>query len=178
MSRRLAIAIMGGCLVSNIAWAGPQLEDTVSNCMGINCGAISLRGVHQPNEPFLIQVFAAEGECLRLDVVSQTQDTAMLLVTPSVNFGAVVDDRDFAGGDTRPLIVIDPVPTTGWYTVSVSFFDWGPTLAKFVLKYGRYGTGNPNCPVAQLASAPGLKRFGGEPAKASASSVTDIAIRY
>jgi len=157
----LAIALM----MADTAWAGSQLEGYLRQCSGINCGAESIRGVHQANEPFLVQVFAREGECLRLDVVTQSQDTAMLLFTSSVNFGVVNDDRDFAGGDTRPLIAVDPLPWTGWYTVAVSYFDWDNRIAKFVLRYGRYPSGNVNCQQAPALAGQQLERMGGDTMK-------------
>jgi hypothetical protein len=168
MRRRLVAVLIGSCLGVNAAWAGSQLEDTVSNCTGINCGAMALRGVYQTNEPFVVQVFSAEGECLRLDVDAQTQDLAMAVLSPAVNALATNDDRDFAGNDFRPLIYVDPVPATGWYTVLVSYWDWAPTQAKFILKYGRYPTGNPNCPAVATAGASHLTRPSDSPAKIAA----------
>jgi hypothetical protein len=165
MSNKIGVAVVGAMLTANVAWAGSVLEDTVSACTVINCGAMSIRGVHQANEPFVVQVFAAEGECLRLDVDSQTQDMAMLISSPSVNLAGVNDDRDFDGGDFRPLIFIDPVPATGWYTIAVSYFDLGPLVGKFILKYGRYPGGNLNCPIVATSSSPSLERLGGNPSK-------------
>jgi hypothetical protein len=148
-------------MTANVAWAGPQVEDTVSACNAINCGAMTIRGVHQPNEAFLIQVYSAEGECFRLDVDSQTQDMAMSVLGPTVNIQGFSDDRDAA--DFRPLIFQDPMPATGWYIVAISYFDIDPRVGKFVLKYGRYPSGNPNCVAPATASAPassqGIKKL-------------------
>lgn len=170
MSCKIGLAIVGAVLSSNVAWAGSVFEDTVSACTGINCGAMTLRGVHQANEPFVVQVFAGEGECLRLDVVSQTQDMALLISTPTVNLAGVSDDRDFDGGDFRPLFLVDPVPGTGWHTVVISYFDLGPPVGKFVLKYGRYPGGNANCAGAATSSSSSLERKGENPQKALAGS--------
>jgi hypothetical protein len=177
MPSKVSIAIIGGCLAANAAWAGTQVEDTVSNCSIPNCAAQSLRAVHQTNEPFVIQVFAAEGECLRLDVDSQTQDTAMLLASPAVHIVAASDDRDFDADDFRPLIFIDPIPATGWYTVAVSYFDWAPTVAKFVLKYGRYPSGNANCPVPPPATGAQLKQLGVDSSKVKAPKASAIEVQ-
>jgi hypothetical protein len=157
-------------LTANVAWAGPVLEDAVNACTGINCAAMSIRGVHLAREPFLVQVYAAEGECLRLDVDVQSQDMALLLAGPTVNLAGVNDDRDFDGGDYRPLLVVDPVPATGWYTVVISYFDVGATVGKFTLKYGRYPGGNPNCPLLAASSSRSLERLDGNPSKAMATS--------
>jgi hypothetical protein len=177
MSSKFGIAIVGGCLAANTAWAGTQWEDTVSNCAATNCGAQSIRAVHQTNEPFVIQIFAGEGECLRLDVDSQTQDTALLIASPSVLAYDWVDDRDFDNDDFRPLYLLDPVPTTGWYTVIVSYFDWGPTVAKFVLKYGRYPSGNANCPPPPPATDAQLKPRGANASKVKSPKASATALR-
>jgi hypothetical protein len=166
MKSKLAIVVVGSCLTASAAWAGSQLEDTVSNCTGINCGAMSIRGVHQTNEPFVIQVFSAEGECLRLDVDTQTQDSALIVLSPSVLSAGGNDDR--AEDDTRPLFFQDGMPATGWYTVAISYWDWAPTQVKFILKYGRYPAGNPNCAAAATAASVQLERPAGNPAKPSA----------
>ena len=166
MRNKIGTAIVGAAMSANAAWAGSVLEDTVSACTAINCLAMSIRGVHQVNEPFVAQVFAKEGECLRLDVDSQTQDLALLVSSPSVNLAGINDDRDFEGDDFRPLIVIDPVPATGWYTVAVSYFDFGPVVGKFILMYGRYPGGNANCAVAATSSSASLERRGGTSPKA------------
>ncbi len=171
MRSKLAMAVVGSCVAASAAWAGSQLEDTVSNCTGINCAAMAIRGVHQTNEPFVIQVFAAEGECLRLDVDSQTQDLALALVSPSANAIAGNDDRE-EGVDTRPLFFQDEMPATGWYTVVISYWDWAPTQAKFILKYGRYPAGNPNCAAVAAAASSQLVPPAGNPGKAQVPSST------
>jgi hypothetical protein len=176
MSKKFGWVIAAASISTNLAWAGSNVEAFSSSCTGINCAGLTIRGVHQRNEPFLLQVFATEGECLRVDVDGQSDDTAMLLAAPSVNFAAVSDDRDFEGGDLRPLITVDPVPGTGWYTVMVSFFDLDDLRVKFNLKYGRYPSGNPNC-EALTATASQLKRLTAPVPKVStpaASSLEDV----
>lgn len=155
LNRNAAIAVVSGCLAAGAASAGSQLEDAVSNCSGINCGAMVLRGVHQTNEPFVVQVFAAEGDCLRLDVDSQTQDMAMTVVAPAAWESAYSDDRDDA--DLRPLFFQDGMPGTGWYTVVIGHYAYAPTQGKFVLKYGRYPAGNPNCPAVAVTEGSRLQ---------------------
>ena len=175
MTRRIALTLTGALLGAQAAWAGSVLEDVLNACSTINCAATTVRGVHQAREPFVIQLFAAEGECLRLDVTEQSQDLAMLISSPSVNLAGINDDRDFNNGDFRPLITIDPVPATGWYTVVVSHFDLVATVGKFTLKYGRYATGNANCPVQPTASAPTLELRSANPSKPlAAGSATGI----
>lgn len=155
MGNKIGLAIVPVLLATTAAWAGPQFEAQLSRCTGINCAGTTMRGIHQRDEPFIIQIFAKAGECLRLDVSTQTEDMAMVAISPSVWDGIISDDRDFDGGDFRPLITVDPVVWTGWYTVIVSHFDHVPLVGRFTLEYGRYPTGNPNCVIAPALNAGG-----------------------
>ena len=93
----------------------------------------------------MIQIYAVEGECLRLDVSNQTRDLAMALTGPSViRGGAVADDRN-PPTDRSPVIVYNLLEATGWYTVIVSQRDPANVTARFTLEYGRYPGGNANC---------------------------------
>jgi hypothetical protein len=165
---KFTVGVVVGCLGVSAAWAGSQLEDTVSSCSGINCGAMILRGVHQTNEPFVVQVFATAGDCLRLDVDSQTQDMALTIVAPAASDAVTVDDRDDA--DLRPLFFQNEMPGTGWYTVVVGYYDYAPTQGKFILKYGRYPAGNANCTAVAASDAAQLKAPSPNPAKVTAQT--------
>jgi hypothetical protein len=169
----LVVGAWAAIAASQAAWAGSQLESTRSTCAPINCAGMTLRGIHQVNEPFVIQVFAREGECLRLDVSTQTEDLAMLIVAPSINFGQVSDDRD--AGDTRPLLALDVLPWTGWYTVAISPYDVGQTTARFTLEYGRYPGGNPNCAPAPTAAGQSFQLMGGDRSKAYSPASAAVA---
>jgi hypothetical protein len=147
MSNKVIWAIASAFLTTTSAWAGANYESGLSSCTTINCAGMTIRGVQQVNDPFFIQVFAREGECLRLDVSTQTEDAAMLITATTVGDFLPVDD--VAG--LRPVAGIDPVPQTGWYTVAVSYFDYSDLLVRFTLEYGRYNTGNPNCSQATEA---------------------------
>ena len=155
-------------LAAGPAGAGSQLEDTVSSCSGINCGALVIRGVQQTNEPFVVQVFSAAGECLRLDIDEQSQNLGMATVSPNVFIGGFSDDRSIS--DDRPLIRMDPTDLTGWHTIVVSLENPGPQLAKFTLKYGRYPTGNPNCEAA--TSLQSIEPQANKPASAASPAET------
>jgi len=110
---------------------------------------MTIRGQHQSREPFVIQVFARAGECLRLDVSTQSEDTALIIVAPTVLDAGSSDDVV----DTRPIFALDPVPATGWYTIGISYFDYDPRIARFTLEYGRYNGGNLNCSQATAAQS-------------------------
>ena len=136
---------VSGLLVTNAAWAGALLETQPSSCTTTNCAGMTIRGIVQGREPFVVQIYAKAGECLRLDVSDQTEDLAMQLTGPSVLIGgAVADDRN-GSADRRPLLVYNLLELTGWYTVQVSLRDVTDVNAKFRLEYGRYPGGNPNC---------------------------------
>jgi len=160
-----------GCIAvatTGVAWAGAQLESTLSSCSTINCSGMTIRGVHQAREPFVTQIYALRGECMRLEISEQSADTALLVLSPSVLFGQGSDDRD--GADDRPLLLLDALPWTGWYTVVVSNERTGNATVRFELEYGRYPGGNANCQAAAAAAGgmPGFQRLYGNPIKAIA----------
>jgi hypothetical protein len=125
------------------ASAYSQLIDVRDSCTDINCGAMKIRGMSQTDEPFVIQVYADFGECLRIDVTKQGKDAELLVINPNINVSMYNDDRDAA--DDRPLVVIDPVEYTGWHSILVGYWEASRKPTKFFLKYGRYDSGNPNC---------------------------------
>src|SRR4030095_3034156 len=132
------------------AWAGSQIESSFSSCGTINCAGETIRGTHQATEPFVSQIFARAGECLRLDVTQQSADTALRVVGPTVFFTQVNTNRE--AGDTRPLLQLDDLPKTGWYTILVSLQGAGNTVVNFTLDYGRYPGGNATCAAAGPAA--------------------------
>ena len=149
MLNKVQWVIASALLTTTAAWAGAQYESTLSSCTTINCSGMTIRGIQQSAEPFIIQVFARAGECMRLDVSSQTEDTAILLVAPTVDETGFVDDADGA----RPIFGLDPVPHTGWYTVAISYFIFDERISRFTLEYGRYPGGNLNCSQATATKA-------------------------
>jgi hypothetical protein len=149
MLHKISSFIAMSFLTSTAAWAGSHFESPLSTCTTINCSGMTIRGQQQSSEPFVIQVYAREGECLRLDVSTQTEDTALLIVAPAVpNTGS---SDDVVG--TRPIFGLDPVPITGWYTIAVSYFTYDPRISRFTLEYGRYNGGNLNCSQATAAQS-------------------------
>ncbi len=128
--------------------ASSLLTDPLSSCTTINCGAMTLPGNVRQQVPFVVQVFAAEGECLRLDVTMASADLAMVVSSVDPLFYYYNDDR--ATGANRPLLMIDPVDATGWHTVHINHYSGDAIDASFTLRYGRYPAGSVNC----VASAP------------------------
>lgn len=148
------LAISGAGLFASLpAKAGATLWVPPSACTGINCASnvlnanitssSSLNGI----EPFVVQLMGAPLDCIRLDLVSQTTDLELTVISPN---GTVWRNDNRAAGDTRPLIVIPAGNIAGWYTVQISRFDGVPPVpgGHFggTLQYGRYNPGaNPNC---------------------------------
>jgi hypothetical protein len=133
-------------------------DETVSSCTGINCSSLRLPGtvsVSTPSpEPWVLSLFAAAGECLRLDVVTQDNDLEMVVAAPD---GTVFVNDDRTGIDRRPLVAVPSAPVRGWYTVQIARFDGDDVVANFALAYGRYSARNANCspPTPPLMPARG-----------------------
>jgi len=134
------------------ALAGSKVRDGVSNCSIINCGVKAIDGHVDTDEPFVIQVFADVGECLRLDINKTRGDTTMVVIPPILFGREPADGNVFANDDTggvepfslQSLVKIDPTPSKGFYTVVIGKFD-GAGKANFRLSYGRFASGNVNC---------------------------------
>jgi hypothetical protein len=163
------LAIVTASLAAGSAWAGSQLESRLSSCTTENCGGETIRATHQATEPFVTQIFARAGECLRLDVTDQSADVALVVVSPVPP--AIVRNADRSAGDTRPLVKVDGLDFTGWYTVIVGFEGAGNTVVRFRMDYGRYPGGNANCAAAATTTAQRFERLVGDPAKVVAPAV-------
>lgn len=142
----LALGVSLG--TSSQVWAGAGVTDTPDSCTGINCGSQSINATYTQNQfgqslPFTTQVFVPGGFCVRLEVTSQGSggDLEMVLVSPN---GTVWRDDDSAGNN-RPLIKVNAAPVFGWYNLQVSHFAGTGATTNFILRYGLYTSGNPNC---------------------------------
>jgi hypothetical protein len=144
------------------AQASTVRDPTVSASSTINDSIVTINGQLNDTDtgvtPWVIQVFAAAGDCVRLNVSTTNFDSEIVTTAPG---GAVYRDDD-SGGSLRPLVMIDPAPFTGWYTVQVAHWAGSPINADFTLKYGRYTSGNANC------SSPTTPLGGFEPASTKA----------
>ena len=135
-------------LACGVASATNLFDPSVSSTSTLDGSSIELDGtLHDTNgnpAPWVVEVYAGVGECVRLFVTTTAFDAKLTVVAPN---GAVYRDDD-SGGSLRPLVRIANAPSTGWYTVQVAQFSGAPTNANFTLKYARYNGGNPNCAVA------------------------------
>jgi hypothetical protein len=146
----IAFAIANAPL--NTSYAADLIyEQPLNTCTTLNCNAVVLNGISLKNAfgnsiSYTSQVFASAGECIRLDVFSESADMKMVLVSPS---GAVWRNDDRSPGDLRPLITAQ-ADVNGYYTVQINFYDGNQatnTLQTFSLAYGRYAVGtSTNCP--------------------------------
>lgn len=147
-------AAFGITLAATEASSGSAVAVGLATCTTTNCRAKTIQGLYTSSnglavgQAWVYQFYAQQGDCLRLDVVSQTSDTEMALVSPNPATGNTVNfvwaDDDLSGG-LRPLIKVDPVPRTGYYTLVLSRFSASAVNASFGIKYGRYNSGNMNC---------------------------------
>ena len=157
----LAPAILAavGALASTHAGASTNMFDpSVASTTKIDGSEIVLNGtLHDTNGltmPWTTSVYAQPGECMRLFVDSVNFDPKLTVIAPN---GEVFRDDD-SGGSLRPLVKIASTPVQGWYTVQVAQFAGAPQAdTDFVLKYGRFTAGNPNCanPTVPLVNAGG-----------------------
>lgn len=116
-------------------------DNTVSTCDTVNCSSLTLPATYVVAEPYVTQVYATKGQCLRLDVTVQAVDLEMVLVSPN---GKSWRNDDRVNGDTRPLIRAT-ANVTGWYLLQVGYYSGAGTTGDFTLRYGRYRSGNANC---------------------------------
>lgn len=162
MRRQLPILVLGMLVVAmlfgpGLATASTELFDnTVSACTTANCSSLVLPGTMLSFGAgsagnWVANVFATPGQCVRLDVITQTTDLEMVVVAPN---GVVFRNDDRAVGDVRPLVKIGSAPNNGWYTVHLSHFLGSAVSANFTLLYGRYTAGNPNCSVPTPSLGP------------------------
>jgi hypothetical protein len=147
----IAFAIANAPLHTSYA-ADLIFDPALNACTTLNCNAVILNGISLKSSfgdsiSYTSQVFAGAGECIRLDVFSESADMKMVLVSPS---GTVWrnDDRS-PGSDLRPLITAQ-ADVKGYYTVQINFWNGNQatnTLQFFSLAYGRYVVGtSTNCP--------------------------------
>ena len=161
----LAFGLISGTLLLTPALSSAQtniFDDTVSTSNVINGSSLRIPGTVLSFGPsagsFDINVFAGANECVRLDVISQDTDLEMVVVAPN---GTLFRNDDRTSTDLRPLIKMTPTSNNGWYTVHLARFNGSAVNGNFVLLYGRYNQGNPNCAspsAGQLARQASEKR--------------------
>ena len=137
------------CMTTGLASAGTLIfDDTPGTCTGLNCSSLRIPGTVTAFGGsagyFEVGLFATPGQCLRAEVISQGADLEMVVRAP--NGSIFRNDNKFAA--TCPLcprVVVNNTPNHGWYSTTVQSSSGAAVETNFVLLYGRYPLGNPNC---------------------------------
>ena len=156
MVKKTAVKLLGAggvvlsvALMVGTAWAGSEFVAPASSSTAINGGAatvthaatMSASGAH----PWVAQIQAPAGRCLRIGVTSQTTDLGMQVAAPNTFTAWRNDDKGGAVCGLCPLVKIFSTPFTGWYTVSIVRYNGQPISGSFTLRFAHYPVGNPNC---------------------------------
>lgn len=120
------------------AWAGPKLVPLFGTNFRVN-GLVG-DSSNQNRDPFVVQLFSAGNECLRIAGVTQGADLEATLTSPT---GRIWQDDD-GNGSQRPLIkAITDV--RGWYTFQMSHFSTGVVNADFSVDLLRTTSTSASC---------------------------------
>jgi hypothetical protein len=149
-----------------VLWATPIFDPDTIDCAGINCSSVRIDGVVRESfgevHPWVIELFAFAGKCLRVDVTAQNADLQAVLIAPNGNVYRNDDSGGIGPCPLCPLIKVDPTPgfdpadpfrNRGWYTLQIAPFGGAAVGANFTLLYGHYPAGNPNCAGATVPLA-------------------------
>lgn len=131
-------------LSAGSAWAGPKLVPLFNTTFRVNGLVGDSSDVNAPGvrnrDPFVVQLFSAGNECLRIAGVAQDADVEATLTSPT---GRVWQDDD-GNGQNRPLIkAITDV--RGWYTFQVSHFSTAAVNVDFSVDLLRTASVSPLC---------------------------------
>ena len=134
--------------VSTPAAASNMWDPSVSTCSTINCSSVQIDATILRSgaavAPWVGEIYARGGECLRLDIIDVIPSADLELVVVASN-GTVYRNDNRNSTIDRPLVKIGNTPVGGWYSVSVLPAGGAVIQADFTLVYGRYNVGNPNC---------------------------------
>jgi hypothetical protein len=163
-----ALAALGALACSQAA-ATNMFNPVVSSSTVLDGASIAISGTLNDTsnnaQPWVAELFAGAGECMRLFVTTTAFDAKITVAAPN---GEIFRDDD-SGGFLRPLVKIAGAPVSGWYTVQVAQFAGAPTDTSFTMLYGRYDGGNINCATPTVPLARGA---GAAPEEAKAPPAT------
>jgi hypothetical protein len=134
-----AAAVLGAALAaSSPALAGPKLFAYAGS-------SITFNGTTEttPNgnvDPFVVELFSAGDECLRILVTAQGADLEATLVAPD---GLTWRDDD-SGGNLRPQIIAITT-VRGWHILRLSHFAGQAVNADFTAMVARLPSNNAVC---------------------------------
>ncbi len=136
------VIILVLAFATSSAFAGAKIFHSVVRQAG---GFTLFSGTYESNEngntdPFVVQIFSSGTECVRLEVVFQSADMEMTLISPTGTIWQN-DDGDASG---QPLLkVITDV--RGWYPLVVSHFNGTSLISDFDIQYGRFPSTSEQC---------------------------------
>jgi hypothetical protein len=147
------LSLLGAVVL--LATGGPAVatnmfSDPPKACGTLNCNSLRIKGTVLLSSshalPWVAQIAARQGECLRIDVTAQGTDLEAVLIAPDGSWTWRDDNR--SSSDLKPLIITYAVPQYGWYTLQLSHAAGSPVNADFTLYFGRYLVNDqPNCPI-------------------------------
>ena len=155
------ILILGLALVALVvsAEAGGPMRIPPNTCEEINCNARSVGGVVLAFPPFAYpwvgEFFAGFGQCIRLDVIEQSADMELHVISPNGDIFQN-DNKGTAAGSPCPmcpLVKITKAPLGGWYTVRVGRSNGAAVNAAWTMLVSQYPLGNINCAESTAAMA-------------------------
>jgi len=130
--------ILATALACTPAFAGPKMFAYLGNSFTFN--GTTETTANGNVDPFVVELFSAGSECLRIAVTAQATDLEATLVSPD---GLTWRDDD-GGGSLRPLIkAITGV--RGWYILRLSNFAGQAVNADFTATVARLSSGDASC---------------------------------
>ncbi|MEK6783907.1 MAG: hypothetical protein AABY61_00315 [Nitrospirota bacterium] len=144
--------VLGVVLMVGSTWA-TNMFTTGSTSTAINGSARTIQGTVgsflSNNDPWVAELWAPAGRCLRIAVTAQGTDLETVVRAPN---GQVFrnDDQGGAVCPLCPLVKIANTPNRGWYAVSINHFAGTAVAADFTLQYQHYPVGNVNCAGATI----------------------------
>jgi len=133
-----ALALCAASVVSNPASAGSKLVAFFGTPMVFNGTTETTSNSNV--DPFVVELFSAGNECLRVFVTSQGTDLEATLVSPD---GRTWRDDD-GGGSLRPFIKAITVKR-GWHILRLSHFAGNAVNADFTVQVLRVASTNSAC---------------------------------
>ena len=155
--KHLCLALLSAallCLTTSVVSAQSFIyDDTIATCTGLNCSSLRIPGSviafgtstsGGSAGYFEIGLFAPSGRCLRAELISEGADLEMVVRAPN---GSIFRNDDKAGASCPlcPRVVINSTPNNGWYSTTLYKYDGASVETNFVLLFGVYPIGNPNC---------------------------------
>lgn len=152
----LGVVALGVSMLLGQSAIGQALLDAnpASTCTTDNCDALEVRGHYsaittgastggQGPVPWVQKYAVGANECVRIQVLNQSEDLEMVVIAP----GGTIYRNDDKGSSPCPLCSLVKIASTnpGYYVVQLSQFAGTPVVGTLRVSFGRYNPGNPNC---------------------------------